>query len=171
MQEQPSIVLTARDYALLEALAQLPAEPFAGAAEIIRHKLATALVVFPTDVAPDVVTLNSRVRFRIGSGPAQDRVRVAGPSEEVYGLTQILASPRGMALIGASAGDRVAARRRDGTVEDIAIEAVLFQPEQRRRPPLRVVAANPADVVLQAGWKRTATPAYSGDDDPGPSAA
>lgn len=168
------VLLTSKDFALLENLMQQWGEPFAGAAEIIRRKLSNATLVFPADAPPDVVTLNSRVRFRVGSGHSEERVLVAGPSEEVYGMTLLLASPRGLALIGASAGQTVEAIRRDGEVEQIFIEAVLYQPEQARpRPALQVVNGGVSDSTLRpAAVKKPAPPRYfGGDDDPGPSAA
>ncbi|WP_127753026.1 nucleoside-diphosphate kinase [Devosia sp. 1566] len=173
--DQPEIILTAKDFALLQSLLHEYGEPFAGAAEIIRHKLSVAQVMFPADIPANVVTLNSRVRFRVGTAPTQDRSLVAGPSEEVYGLTVLLTVPRGLALLGAKAGQTVQARRRDGSVENLVIEAVLFQPERRRSsPPLQVVARNeatPSPLAPRSPSSRFVPAGLGGGDDPGPSAA
>lgn len=169
------VLLTSKDYALLENLMQQWGEPFPGAADIIRRKLSDATLVFPADAPSDVVTLNSRVRFRTSSGQAEERTLVAGPSEEIYGMTLLLASPRGLALIGTAVGQTVEAFRRDGEVEQLFIEAVPYQPEQARpRPTLQVVTggasgSKPRPAPLN---KPVAHPTYfGGDDDPGPSAA
>ena len=168
------VVLTARDFALLESFSQNWGEPFPGAAEIMRRKLAAATLVFPADVPTDVVTLNSRVRFRVGTSVVDERTIVGGPSEEVYGLTLLLASPRGLALIGAAVGQAVEARRRDGSVEHLLIEAVPYQPEQRRSAGLTVVASQDLPArrpASPAAQPRYATAWFGSDDDPGPGAA
>jgi len=169
------IFLTSRDFALLESLVDQWGEPFAGANEIIRWKLAAATVVFPADVPSDVVTLNSRVRFRTASGHSDERSLVGGPSEEVFGLTILLPSPRGIALVGASVGQTVAARRRDGSVEHLVIEAVPYQPEKSpARSQLRLVAGGMATAPhsFDATRRQPASTITLGpDDDPGPSAA
>lgn len=166
------VVLTARDFALLESFSQNWGEPFPGAAEIMRRKLAAATLVFPADVPTDVVTLNSRVRFRVGTSVVDERTIVGGPSEEVYGLTLQLASPRGLALIGAAVGQTVEARRRGGSVEHLVIEAVPYQPEQRRSAGLTVVSSQDRPrAASPAAQPRYATAWIGSDDDPGPGAA
>ncbi|MFC0009372.1 hypothetical protein [Devosia nitrariae] len=173
MFDQLPVVLTARDFALLENLAQQWGEPFPGAAEIVRRKLAAATLVFPADVPVDVVTLNSRVRFKTSLGQTDERVLVAGPSEEIYGLTMLLASPRGMALIGAAVGQTIQARRRDGALEQLFIEALPFQPERKgARRRLTLVS----DRGVSGEHRKTLPVAPEiarpgNDDDPGPSAA
>jgi regulator of nucleoside diphosphate kinase len=170
------VVLTSRDFALLENLVDQWGEPFPGASEIIRWKLSAATVVFPADVDPGVVTLNSRVRFRTASGHTDERTLVGGPSEAVFGLTILLPSPRGVALIGASAGQTVEARRRDGGTEQLFIEAVPYQPERSpARSRLRVVARSDALAATPGSGslsvRQPAATSWGPDDDPGPSAA
>jgi regulator of nucleoside diphosphate kinase len=169
MSDHLPIVMTSRDFSLIESLISQWGEPFPGAAEIARSKLGRATIVFPADVPRDVVTLNSRVRFHIGHGPSQERVLVGGQSEEMYGVTLLLASPRGLALIGNAAGHVVQCLRKDGSFEELHIEEVVFQPE--RRLGLSLVhsgepVAAPARMVTRVG----ALDGF-GDDDPGPSAA
>lgn len=169
------LVFTSPDFVLLEHLLDAGGEPFAGAAEIIRRKLAAATLVFPEDVPADVVTLNSRVRFAAGTALSQETTLVVGPGEVVHGPTLLLNSPRGLALIGAAAGQTVQARRPDGSVEHLFIEAVPYQPEQQRtRPALKVVSSQErpdAPVAALSAASRHVPPRLGGDDDPGPSAA
>ena len=170
-----SLVFTSRDFVLLEHLLDAGGEPFAGAAEIIRRKLAAATLVFPEDVPADVVTLNSRVRFVADAAASEEGTLVVGPSDAVSGLALLLNSPRGLALIGATAGQTVQARRQDGSVEHLLIEAVPYQPEQRRsRPALKVVSSQElpdTPVAVSSAASRYVPPRLGGDDDPGPSAA
>lgn len=96
MLESFPVVLTAEDFALLQNIADLPTEPFPGAIEVVRRKLAATNVVFPADVIDDVVTLNSRVRFSVNNGSVDARVLVGGPIEDVYDRTLPLTSPEGL---------------------------------------------------------------------------
>ena len=125
MTDASAVVLTSKDFALLENLVHNWGEPFPDAGAYIRRKLASATVVFPNDIPAGVITLNSRVRFRVGHASSEERTIVGGPSEAVYGMTMPLASPRGVALIGAAAGQTVEALRPDGSTETLLIEAVF----------------------------------------------
>ena len=173
MSDQLLVVLTSKDFALLEAISQGHGEPFVGAAEIIRRKLGAATLVFPSDVPANVVTLNSRVRFRAGDAQPEERTLIGEPSEEVYGLTLLLGSPRGLALIGAAVGQTIEVQRKDGRTEQLHIEAVTFQPaQQRSRPALKIVSSQQMEPPATPASHTSARPFQRGfDDDPGPSAA
>ena len=175
MTDDHPVILTASDFALLDNFVHNWGEPFAGAGDLVRRKLAAATLVFPMDVPADVVTLNSRVRFRVGNAFPEERTLVGGPSEEIYGMTLVLASPRGLALIGAAAGQVVQARRPDGLTEGLLIEAVPYQPRQRKTPAiLRVVSRQDMPETLHSLGKagpRLGASRFRDDDDPGPSAA
>ncbi|HTO27232.1 MAG TPA: hypothetical protein VL017_01435 [Devosia sp.] len=175
MTDDNAVVLTARDFTLLENLVHNWGEPFPGANEQIRRKLAAATVVFPDDLPPGVVALNCRVRFRVGTALAEERTIVGGPSEAVYGMTLALASSRGVALIGAAVGQAVEARRYDGSTELLVIEAVPYQPG-RPRPAfgLKVVSSQEMPETRRAApsaRSHVVTSRFRDDDDPGPSAA
>ena len=175
MTDGNAVILTARDFTLLESLVHDWGEPFPGAYEQIRRKLANATVVFPEDLPAGVVALHSRVRFRVGTGLAEERTIVGGPSEAVYGMTLTLASPRGVALIGAAVGQAVRALRPDGSSELIVIDAVTYQAGRPRAAGgLKIVSrqewVHRPQVVASAGFVGTAS-RFGDDDDPGPSAA
>jgi regulator of nucleoside diphosphate kinase len=167
--------LTTKDFSILENLLNGP-QVFAGATMLIRRKLHAARLVFGVDIAPEIVTLNSRVRYRVNGGRAEERILVLTATEEIGGLTLRLDSPRGIALIGARAGETVEAPRRDGSVESLEIEAVLYQPEAHgaRGQTDGSTAALGTISVLSAHRLRRggrALPVDDGGDDPGPSAA
>lgn len=175
MTDDNAVVLTARDFTLLENLVHNWGEPFPGANEQVRRKLAAATVVFPEDLPLDVVALNCRVRFRVGTARAEERTIVGGPSEAVYGMTLALASSRGVALIGAAVGQAVEARRYDGSTEFIVVEAVPYQPA-RPRPAvgLKVVSSQEMPErrsVAPSARSRFVASRFGDNDDPGPSAA
>lgn len=175
MTDASAVVLTSKDFALLENLVHNWGEPFPDAGDYIRRKLASATVVFPNDIPAGVITLSSRVRFRVGHASPEERTIVGGPSEAVYGMTMPLASPRGVALIGSAVGQTVEAFRPDGAIETLLIEAVPYQPEQARPAVrLRVVSSQElpdAGNVFPSYRSRVSASRTGNDDDPGPSAA
>jgi regulator of nucleoside diphosphate kinase len=180
MPDPQAAILTSKDYALLEALLASSSEVFSGAAMQIRRKLRNATLVFPADIDADVVTLDSRVRYRVEGSAAEERVIVVRSDAGTDGPTLALSCPRGIAMIGASAGQTVEVPREDGTSELLHIEAVLFQPEADAlaatgRATASVVDFARASTLRQLNPRpsRAVTmPFGSGDDDdPGPSAA
>jgi regulator of nucleoside diphosphate kinase len=110
----------------------------------------------------------------VGAALAEERTIVGGPSEAVHGMTLSLVSSRGVALIGAAAGQTVEARRYDGSTECLAIEAVPYQ-AGRPRPSvgLRVVSSRelPDRHPIVSSARSRVVASRFGDDDPGPSAA
>lgn len=175
MNDEFAFVLTSRDFALLESLVHNWREPFPGAGERIRRKLASATVVFPGDVPANVVTVNSRVRFRADAERPEERTIVKGHSEARCGMTLPLTSPRGVALLGAAVGQTVEALRPDGSGEILLIEAVPYQPLQTQRPVgLRVISSKePPDAssLFPSTRSRPEGRRFCNDDDPGPGAA
>lgn len=186
----PTITLTAKDYAVLEGLLGNPREAFAGAAMLIRRKLHAAVPVFADDIASDVATINSRIRYRINAGRVEERTIVAAAHESILGITLQLNSPRGLALVGLSAGQSIASTREDGAEEVLTLDAVLYQPEAERRidPVAAIIAdAMPASAPPNAvshlsafrlrragrslGQDRSHDHGHDNGDDPGPSAA
>lgn len=184
----PTITLTAKDYAVLEGLLGNPREAFAGAAMLIRRKLHAAVPVFADDIATDVATINSRIRYRINGGRTEERTIVAAAHESILGITLQLNSPRGLALVGVSAGQSVASTREDGAEEVLTLDAVLYQPEAERRidPVAAIIAdAMPASAAPNAvshlsafRLRRTGQSSshrhdhgHDNGDDPGPTAA
>ncbi|HTM79393.1 MAG TPA: GreA/GreB family elongation factor, partial [Devosia sp.] len=140
-----------------------------------------ATLVFAEDITPGVVTVDSRVRFRVDSGRAEECTIVTSASAAVAGETLALDSPRGIALIGSHVGQSLRLTREDGKSETLSVEAVLDQPEARlaSAPVLKLVSetrpepAVPGAISLNAFRLRRATTSlgFRDDDDPGPSAA
>lgn len=177
----PAIVLTTRDHAILCGMLRQRGDGVAGLP--IRHKLATAVVVPQGEVDPDVVTINSRVRFSIDGGPSQERTIVVHHREEVVGMTLLAWTVRGLAMIGMRAGEQARVRRLDGSLEVVTVEAVPYQPEARllalAAGRAAAAAAPPAPAgagatLLAAGRPRAGLASdapWDDGDDPGPAAA
>jgi len=160
-------ILTTKDYMLLQRqLAGIEQRRESG--DALRQKLHLAVVMMPDDVPDDVVTLNSRVRFRIGGGLEFERVLVAGSDREVVGLTLPLESPRGLALLGMRTGQSANVTLFNEAEDTIEVLSVLHQPEARRT----AIRTGRAAVIDGAGRRAAAyVPSRGPDDNPGPAAA
>jgi regulator of nucleoside diphosphate kinase len=122
--------LTSQDLDRLEALLEaLPATAFPGKAELLAE-LDRADVVEPQDVPPDVVTMNSKVRFTLTSG--EDFCLTLVYPKDIDGSADRISvlAPVGSALLGLSAGDDIEWPRPGGGMMKVHIEEVVYQPER-----------------------------------------
>lgn len=105
--------------------------------EGLRRELARAEIQAAEDIAPDVVTLHSRVRLRDLRTSEILEFTVVLPEEADLesGCISILA-PLGTAMLGYRQGD-VFEWDMPGGVGRFRIEAVLFQPESIGRAPFQ----------------------------------
>lgn len=169
------IQLTTKDFAILETM--LDRAEHRPLMPLLRRKLAGATVVFRDSVDPDVVTLNSRVAFRIDDGPTETRIVVQGEPRGFVGMTLPITIPRGLAMLGLAAGSVAELARDDGSVEQLAVDDVLFQPEAAKWPvalrgtgEARAAATPFLRLVHSAEPPATVSPPHN-DDDPDPFAA
>lgn len=163
--------ITPRDLGILETMADRGiggSEMLTGA---IRRKLQLAQIVFADDLPANVVTLGTRVAFRIDEQPAQEGTLVT-VEQYVPGQDHVsIASLRGVAMLGLAEGNCLEVELEEGT-ETLAIIQVLSQPEAERKnrgggQGLRLVSSREGSAET-APLRR---PIYPSDDDPGPSAA
>lgn len=175
--------LTVKDHSILEAFGRkLLTEPALSA--LLARKLRNCTLWGNDDIPPGVVTLNSRVSFRVAGGPAGDPAG-SRPETRVVALSALggnvgavlpITNRRAMAMLGLSEGDTTTFDGVDGTPETLEVLSVLHQPEaarralrqhDRERNRLRLVySADTADIrqVLRILDR-------DGGDDPGPAAA
>ena len=71
MSQYVSPILTAPDHAVIESLLYCEGGHAGPRSFALRRKLADAVIVQPDNVAPHIMTLHSRVRFRIDGGPPE----------------------------------------------------------------------------------------------------
>ena len=127
----PSIVVSSLDMERLEALIDsLPAAQADNCAALL-EELARAELVEPEDMPPDVVTMNSRVRFVLDNAPEAIEMTLAYP-KDVHGADDKLSvlTPIGNALLGLKAGDSIGWTRPDGAACQVRVVDVLYQPER-----------------------------------------
>jgi regulator of nucleoside diphosphate kinase len=113
------ITLSADDFSRLHVLrghAQLAAE------------LETAVVVEPHRIPPDVVTMNSRVRFEDKSTGEIRDVTIVFPSDaNASGGKVSVLSTVGMALLGVAVGHSIFWPFPDGTTRELRVLKLIYQ--------------------------------------------
>lgn len=130
------IILIESDFALLHRLAGHPN---------LAAELKKAVVVESRLVPPDVVTMNSRVRFEDETtGECRD-VTIVFPQQvnASMGLISVL-TPVGTALLGLTVGQSIAWPFPDGTQHCLRVLKLIDQPEAVDPPGQRVVAGQRA---------------------------
>lgn len=131
MAMKPKIVISSFDLHRLEALLKsLPGHEFPGREEL-EAELARAEIVEPQDMPPDVVTMNSTVKFRIESSSKEFHLTLVYPRDvDASGGTISILAPVGSALLGLSRGDVIEWPKPGGGVLRVHIEDVTYQPER-----------------------------------------
>jgi regulator of nucleoside diphosphate kinase len=129
MSHHNAVILTNRDYYILQAISMARQDHFDAASAMLARKLRRAIVVLPADLGPQVVTIGSWVRYRVGQGPVEERALVDRLAEDAAGLTEHVGTPLGVALIGMSIGQTATFPLGDGTLADVRVDAVLVQPQ------------------------------------------
>jgi regulator of nucleoside diphosphate kinase len=178
--------LTTKDYTIIEMMLERQAGRDEALTAILRQKISGALVMFRDDIPPSVVTLSSRVAYRIDDGPLETRIVAHDEMRGLVGLLLPITNPRGLALLGLGEGQSMTITKRDGSRETLTVQEVVYQPEAARReaekldrhkaadaprpggPVLRVV--HRCDDLPQRPVEKMLAP-IDGFDDPGPSAA
>ena len=131
--------LTTKDYTILEIMREQAFGDDDLMRSILGRKLSNAIVSLRDQIPANVVTVGSRVTYRIDDRPAETRI-VAG--DDFHGLSGLLpvvpiSHPRGLAMLGLAEGDKVTLRPHDGPAETVAVLEVVHQPEAARRDTRR----------------------------------
>ncbi|MER9625016.1 nucleoside-diphosphate kinase [Mesorhizobium sp. M0222] len=181
-----SCKLTTKDYTILEVMQErLPAcgDTFSA---ILQQKISSAVVVFRQDIPATVVTLSSRVAYRVNDGPAETRIVAHDEMRGLVGMLLPITNLRGLSLLGLAEGQSISIPTSDGGFETLTVHDVVYQPEAARRERLKlagVAAPGPrpggpglrivhrSDEAQDKAAKQVMSAFDSGFDDPGPSAA
>ena len=106
--------LTTKDFAVLEIMLERRrafADPIV---QMLEHKLSNADVVAIDSVGPDVVTLNTRLVFRIDAGPAETRTLVQNEVRGPVGSSLSITTRRGLCMLGMAEGRTAWIEQADG---------------------------------------------------------
>ncbi|MCO6432330.1 MAG: nucleoside diphosphate kinase regulator [Deltaproteobacteria bacterium] len=123
-----AIYITEKDLIRLERVLEL-AGP-SSESEMLEEELLRATVVPSGEVPPDVVTMNSRVRFKDLTSDEESELTLCYPKDADLerGKISVLA-PVGAALLGLKSGDEIEWPLPSGKTRVLKITDVVFQPE------------------------------------------
>jgi regulator of nucleoside diphosphate kinase len=129
--EQPAITISSLDLKRLDQLLDSLPPNSCAEADLLRAELERARVLDPQQMPPDVVTMNSRVRFRVEPSQNEYELTLVYPKDldGSTGRISILA-PVGSALLGLCVGQQIEWPALRGTTVRVRIVEVLYQPER-----------------------------------------
>ncbi|WP_018862739.1 nucleoside diphosphate kinase regulator [Thioalkalivibrio sp. ALJ3] len=129
--KKPKIVVSSTDIERLDKLLEsLPDDSFPGKGDL-EAELDRADVVDSREIPGSVVTMNSKVRFRVVESGEEFSLTLVYPRDvDDSGGTLSILAPVGSALLGLSEGDEIEWPRPGGGQMHVRIEAVEYQPER-----------------------------------------
>lgn len=127
---KPRIIINELDYKRIERLLGEPQYADLETAEALVDELERAEVLPPVGIPADVVTLNSRVRFKnLVTGRQSERTLVYPSAVGEHPDNLSVLAPVGCALLGLSEGQEIDWTMPGGTRTRLQVEKVLYQPE------------------------------------------
>lgn len=128
---RPQITLSEQDAERLERLLEsLPDSAFPGKAQL-EAELSRADIVDAHQMPPNVVTMNSKVRFKVQSSAEEFTLTLVYPKDvDGSGGTISILAPVGSALLGLAEGDEIEWPKPGGGTLRVRIEEILYQPER-----------------------------------------
>jgi regulator of nucleoside diphosphate kinase len=130
VRELPPITITGLDCERLSHLLNGLHAPLVRDLTLLHRELARADVVPSTSIAPDVVTMNSRVRFADEDKGAPREITLVYPEDASLKTACVsVLSPVGSALLGLKVGQAIEWPFSDGHRERYRVLAVDYQPE------------------------------------------
>ena len=125
------ILITTQDFARLEQLiSTYAAQRDRDALTALEEELGRAEVMDPTRIPPDVVTMNSTVRFLEEQTGEEQEVTLVYPAEADFARHRVsILAPLGSALLGLRVGQAIEWPVPSGQVKRFRVLAVTHQPE------------------------------------------
>ncbi|OJU90746.1 MAG: nucleoside diphosphate kinase regulator [Burkholderiales bacterium 66-5] len=128
MARKPQITLSSLDYERLQALLEKDGNAFPGR-EALEAELDRADVLEPKDMPPNVVTMNSTVRFTLKESGKTNTLQLVYPRDMDGSSDKVsIFAPVGIALLGLRVGDELQMPSPTGQVT-VHVEAITWQPE------------------------------------------
>jgi regulator of nucleoside diphosphate kinase len=147
---KPEIILTRRDFVRLDAmLGDAVLERLGKVGAFLLDELARAKVVPDSDVPPQIVTMNTTIRFRDNDTGREMVVTLMYPKDAAGRENAIsVLTPVGAALLGLSADQKIAYETVDGRIKILAVLEVLRPAHEESAQPRGVHRREPADREL-----------------------
>jgi regulator of nucleoside diphosphate kinase len=130
MTTRPNIVLSSLDAERLERLIEtLPAA--VPGLTALEDEIARAKIVAPEKMPPNVVTMNSTVKFHVDASNEEFTLTLVYPRDVDGSNDKIsILAPVGSALLGLSPGDEIEWPKPGGGLLRVGIIDVTYQPER-----------------------------------------
>ncbi len=127
---RPTIIINELDAERIDRLLEQPTFASLPVADALNAELDRAQMCTPQNMPHDVVTMNSKVKFRdLTTGEVRVRTLVY-PAQMTDSATQLsVLAPVGAALIGLRAGDTINWALPGGTSTHLEVLELLWQPE------------------------------------------
>lgn len=134
MSKQPQIVISSPDLDRLERLLDSVSPLHAPGLDALRRELDRAEVVEPHEIPPNVITMNSTVRFVDEVSGREFELTLVYPDDAhlTHGTVSVLA-PVGSALLGLSVGQSIEWPLPGGRTMTLRVLEVVYQPESTRK--------------------------------------
>ncbi|NMF89760.1 nucleoside diphosphate kinase regulator [Aromatoleum petrolei] len=131
---KPDIVISSQDLDRLEGLLAAPAARNRSDLNGLRDELARADVRDPQDMPADVITMNSRARFRELPGGREHELTLVYPGDVAAEAGKVsVFTPAGSALLGLAVGQTIDWESSDRQPIRIEVLGVTWQPEAAGR--------------------------------------
>ena len=132
---KPEIVVSSRDLERLDGLLFSPTARNRSDLDGLRDELERATVREPEEMPPDVITMNSRARFREQPSGREYELTLVYPHEAGPDDSKIsVFSPAGSALLGLAVGQSIDWKTDDGRILHLEVLEVVAQPEASAKP-------------------------------------
>ena len=127
---RPAIIINELDAERIDRLLEQPAFANSPVADALNEELDRAQMCTPESMPHDVVTMNSRVKFRnLTTGEELTRTLVY-PAQMTDSSAQLsVLAPVGAALLGLRTGDTIHWELPGGASAHLEVLALLYQPE------------------------------------------
>ncbi|OQX36981.1 MAG: hypothetical protein B0D91_07875 [Oceanospirillales bacterium LUC14_002_19_P2] len=133
---QARLIINREDAKKLEQLLAQPEIDRLPVAELLLDELDRATLVDSCECPADVVTINSRVRFRDLETHSEHTCRIVFPqhhnAEDAEAVS--ILNPAGAALLGLSCGDTIDWTMGNGRTARLEVLEILYQPEAEGLP-------------------------------------
>lgn len=182
MVTEPHCQLTTKDHAILQAMLERHRGPHGPFIQLLERKVRSSAIYFRDDIPPGVVTLNTRLTYRVNGVLTGPHLVVQSEGQDLPEYALSIHTIRGLALLGLAERATVAVPLGHDVVEELRVEDVLSQPEAEVRSRETARGIVQGDSAGRTGnvvsfLRKPARMEFSGpslhpdDDDPGPRAA
>ena len=127
--KKPSITMSSLDWERLDRLVNLETYSRLPGVEALEEEMNRANVVEPTEVPPEVVTMNSTVEFIDDKTGQTFQMTLVYPDAVTGHETVSIVAPVGSALLGLSVGQSIVWQIPGGRELNLRVLKVLRQPE------------------------------------------